>query len=174
MTIQNLTWILPRPSKSKYKGSFPLHFEIKLIRELGLNPKQNKILHTFGGKAEYGIRVDINSEVDPDVIGDAHDLQFKDNKFDLVICDPPYNNELSKELYGTKKIKYKDYISEAVRVCKVRGFIASYHWTMTPRPEGSKYFKRIFIGTRIWHRPRICCIFQKENTNSDGIMEVSK
>jgi len=158
--IKTITWVLPRPSKSKYKGSFPLHFEKKLWKELSC-PK--KVLHPFGGKAEIGERVDLNSEVNPNYIGDAHNLDFiEDSTYDLVIVDPPYNDEQAHKLYKTPKLKYKKYISEAVRVCKAGGYIAMYHWVMTPRPEGTKYFMRIVVLTRVWHRPRVCCIFQKD------------
>ena len=158
--IETITWVLPRPRKNKYKGGFPLHFEKKLWKLLG-EPK--KVLHPFGGQAEIGERVDIMKEANPDYIGDAHNLDFiKDNTYDLVISDPPYNDKESLKLYGTGKLKYGQYIKEAVRVCKKGGFIAMYHWVMTPRPEGTKYFKRIVILTRVWHRPRVCCVFQKE------------
>jgi hypothetical protein len=162
MAIPNYVWVLPRPRRDHYKGSWPLHFEIKLLRLLGMVPEVHSILHPFGGKAEYGIRLDINPEVEPDIVGDAHNMDmFQDNTFDLVICDPPYNTELSLKLYGTGKVNYKKYISEAVRVAKQGGFIASYHWAMTPRPHGTEYFCRVFIGTRIWHKPRVVCIFRK-------------
>ena len=160
MTVPTETWVLPRPRKVKYKGGFPLHFEKKLWRLLG---EPVSVLHPFGGKAEIGVRVDINPDVDPDVVGDAHDLNFiGDNEFDLVILDPPYNDDKSKELYGTGKLKYKTYVSEAIRVCKPGGFIAIYHWVMTPRPDGCKFYYRIVVLTRIWHRPRVCCVYQKE------------
>jgi hypothetical protein len=158
--IKTICWVLPRPSKSKYRGSFPLHFEKKLWRELG-EPK--KVLHPFGGKAEIGDRVDINPDVNPTWVGDAHDMNWiKDNAYDLVILDPPYDDDKSNKLYGTGKLFYKKYITEAVRVCKKGGFIAMYHWVMTPRPNRTKYFERVVILTRVWHRPRVCCIFQKE------------
>lgn len=158
--IKTITWVLPRPRRNKYKGGFPLHFEKKLWRELG-EPK--KVLHPFGGEAEIGERVDIKPEVKPDYVGDAHKMDFiKSNSYDLVILDPPYDDKQSKELYGTGKIHYKKYIQEAVRVCRPDGFIAIYHWVMTPRPQDTKYFMRIVILTRVWHRPRICCVFQKE------------
>ena len=159
--IKTICWVLPRPRKNKYRGGFPLHFEKKLWRELGC---PEKVLHPFGGMAEIGDRVDINPEVKPDFVGDAHRLKsIKNNVYDLVILDPPYNDEQAKKLYKTPKLKYKDYISEAIRVCKPKGFIAMYHWVMTPRPEGTKYFMRIVILTRVWHRPRVCCVFQKES-----------
>ena len=157
--IKTLCWVLPRPRKNKYKGGFPLHFEKKLWRELDC---PEKVLHPFGGMAEIGKRVDINPEVKPDYIGDAHKLDIKDNRYDLVILDPPYDDEQATKLYKTPKLKYQQYIKEAVRVCKSEGFIAMYHWVMTPRPEGTKYFMRIVILTRVWHRPRVCCVFQKD------------
>ena len=160
MTVPNEVWILPRPRKDYYKGSTPLHFEQKLNKFLG-HPAA--VLHPFGGKAEIGLRIDINPEVNPDIVADAHNLPFKDNSFDLVFCDPPYNEKYAKNLYGCKiSVKYKKYISEAVRVCKPNGFVASYHWAITPRPEGTSYFGRIFIGGRVWHRPRVCCIYRKD------------
>jgi hypothetical protein len=153
------TWVLPRPRKCKYKGGFPLHFEKKLWRILG-EPK--KVLHPFGGMSEIGDRVDLNKEVNPTFLGDAHNLDFiKNNTYDLVIVDPPYDNEQAKKLYKTPKLKYSTYVKEAVRVCRVGGRIAVYHWVMTPRPDFTELERRIVILTRVWHRPRVCQIFIK-------------
>jgi hypothetical protein len=160
--IETLTWVLPRPSKSKYQGSFPLHFEKKLIRGLGISEDdKNNIFHPFGGKAEFGLRNDLNPAVKSDFMLDAHNLVgIGDNSFDLVIVDPPYNDDYSVKLYNQKGLKYKKYISEAVRVS--RKYIASYHWVSTPRPEGTRFIKRIVVITRAWHRPRVCNVFIKE------------
>ena len=161
--ISTITWVLPRPSKSKYKGSFPLHFEKKLIREIGMDEIKDKqnIFHPFGGMSEYGLRNDLRDEVKPDFKMDAHNLtEIKDNTFKLVIVDPPYNDKLSKDLYGMPKLQYKKYISEAVRVGSK--YVAMYHWVMTPRQDNTKLIKRIVVLTRTWHRPRVCQIFQKD------------
>ena len=164
--IESLAWVLPRPSKSKYIGSFPLHFEGKLLKELNINPNKHKILHPFGGKAEYGIRVDINPEVKPDYIGDAHNLNmFGDELFDLVILDPPYSDAYSKKLYGTKKLKWGQYTKEAVRVLKKQGYLVMYHYLATPRIENTILVKRIFLETRIWHKLRCVHIHLKESQN---------
>lgn len=163
--LPNYVWILPRPRKHRYPGGFPLHFEIKLIRYL--NPSE-LVLHPFGGMAEYGIRVDINQDVNPDILADAHHLPFKDDVFDLIICDPPYNKDYASKLYKTKRPSYKRYIAEAVRICKPKGFVVSYHWALTPRPPGTAYHSRIFIAGRVWHRPRISCVFQKEGEIPKG------
>ena len=154
------TWVLPRPRRNRYKGGFPLHFEKKLWRLLG---EPLKVLHPFGGAAEIGDRVDVVASTKPTWVGDAHRLDFiKSNTYDCVVLDPPYNDEKSAALYGTGKLRYGTYVKEAVRVCKPEGFIAIYHWVMTPRPDGCKFVRRLVILTRVWHRPRVCCVFQKE------------
>lgn len=93
--ISTITWTLPRPPESKYKGGFPRYFERNLIALLGY---PERILHPFGGMAETGVRVDLKSEVRPDVVGDAHELPFEDASFDLVVLDPPYSDEEAEEL----------------------------------------------------------------------------
>jgi hypothetical protein len=164
--IENLAWVLPRPRRcNKYIGSFPQHFEKKVIRLLGFDEikDKNKILHSFGGMSEFGIRVDIKSEVKPDYVGDAHNLEmFKDETFDLVILDPPYSTDLSKRLYGTKKLRFKQYTKEAVRVLKDGGYLVMYHYIATPRIENTVLFKRIFLETRVWHKLRCIHIHKKD------------
>jgi len=166
--IESIAWVLPRPSKSKYIGSFPLHFEIKLLRELKIDARgpgcKYKILHSFGGKAEFGIRIDLKLEVSPDVIADAHNLPFKDNVFKIVILDPPYNEEYSKQLYGTHNIKLKwgKYTQEAVRVLEEGGYIVMYHYLATPRIKNTILIKRIFLETRAWHKLRCIHVYQVE------------
>jgi len=161
--IETLAWVLPRPNKSKYIGSFPLHFEGKLLKLLDIDPKRDRILHPFGGKAEFGIRGDINPEVQPDCVCDAHNLPFRNNGFDLVILDPPYNEDYAKRLYNTGKLKFKTYVAEAVRVCKEMGFVVMYHYLATPRIENTILVKRILMETRVWHKARIIHIHQKRS-----------
>ena len=47
--IPTLSWTLPRPPRSKYKGGFPRFFEQNLQQYLG-HPE--RVLHPFGGRAE--------------------------------------------------------------------------------------------------------------------------
>lgn len=159
MAVENLVWILPRPRRDKFRGGFPLHFEKKLLRLYG-SPKI--VLHPFGGKAEYGWRIDVNPDVEPDIVADAHQLPIRDNSIDMIILDPPYSEEYSKEIFGTGKVRYWTYIREAVRVCKPGGYIAMYHLYEPGLPKGVRWSRRIFVGTRKWHKPRVCCVWQKE------------
>lgn len=161
MAIPRYCWWLPRPRQNKYKGGFPLHFEKKLLDLLKMDYKTDSILHPFGGMAEYGIRVDINPNISPDYIMDAHNLGFTDDSFDLVILDPPYNDDYSAKLYNTSKLKPSKYIQEAVRVTKPNGFIVHYHYYLAPRPEGTRWYSVIVIITRVYHKARICSIFKK-------------
>lgn len=165
MPIENIVWILPRPKRDHYKGGFPLWFEEKLLKLYGYDYHEDvkdRVVQLFAGMTQYGYRVDVSPEVKPDYIGDAHDLPASwTDRWELAICDPPYNEEYSKTLYGTSKPRYKQYIAEAVRIVKPGGYIASYHYVITPRPQGTTFHRRIFVGGRVWHKLRVCCMFQK-------------
>lgn len=162
--IRNHAWVLPRPNKSKYIGSFPLHFEKKLHKVLEISPDEHKILHPFGGKAEFGDRVDINPEVDPDFVGDAHDMHFiKDETYDLVIADPPYSEEYAKGLYGTKKPRWKTWTQECTRVLKENGLFVIYHYLACPSIPKTVLEQRIFLETRVWHKLRCIHIHRKRS-----------
>ena len=158
-TIPTETWVLPRPSRSKYVGSFPLHFEQRLWHMLG---KPTTVLHPFGGLAEIGDRVDLNETTGPTWVGDAHDMHWiADETYDLVILDPPYSNEEAEELYGTPRLRWGTFVAEAVRVTRAGGHVAIYHRKQPPRPGGTRLVRRIVILTRTWHAPRVCFVFKK-------------
>src|SRR3954462_524812 len=100
--LPTIVWTLPRPAKSRYRGAFPLYFEENLVQLLGY---PERILHPFGGRAEIGVRVDIDAPLDPDVVADAHKLPFDDDEFDCVVLDPPYSDEEAATIYGTPKLR---------------------------------------------------------------------
>ena len=153
-------WVLPRPRKDAYVGSFPLHFEKKLWRLLGC---PEKVLHPFGGLAEIGDFVDLNETTAPTWVGDAHNLHFiEDDSYDLVILDPPYSDEEAETLYAIDTpLRWSVFVGEAVRVCKPGGHVAVYHVKQPPRPEGTRLVHRVVVLTRTWHAARICFIFEK-------------
>ena len=157
--IPTETWVLPRPRKDAYVGSFPLHFEQKLWRTLGC---PEKVLHPFGGLAEIGDSVDLNASTTPTWVGDAHDLHWiADETYDLVILDPPYSDEEAEWLYGTPKLRPGVYKREAVRVCRTGGHVAVYHRQQPARLPGTRLVRRIVILTRTGHAPRVCFVFEK-------------
>jgi len=159
--VINLVWTLPRPRRDHYKGGFPLHFERKLIRTLNLKPDA-RILHQFGGMGEYGLRVDINQDVHPDVLASADFLPFRDNTFDLVISDPPFDEEKARKIWGTALPPFRKYTAEAIRVTKPNGYICLYHWAVMPRLPFTRLVMRIVVLMRPFTRPRVATILQKD------------
>lgn len=170
MSVQdkNIAWFLPRPKRDHYKGGMPLYAEewlIKLAKEI-LQNDEPRILQLFCGMNKYGYRVDIKQEVKPDLLADAHDFSKHMNrqKFDFIFADPPYSDEESKELYGTPKLNYIKWTKEATKVLAPKGILAVYHKYMMPNPNPDVYevVKRIFIGNRTYHLPRVCIFFRRK------------
>lgn len=167
-TEKNLAWFLPRPKKDRYKGGMPLYCEewlIQLAKDI-LQKEKIELLNLFCGMNKYGYRVDIKKEIEPDIVCDAHDLEMAFNmkpQFDVILADPPYSTEESKELYGTGKLNYKKWTTECDKVLKEGGLLMVYHKYIMPNPNPDKYkvVKRIFIGSRTYHLPRVCMVFQK-------------
>ena len=164
---KNDAWFLPRPKKNKYPGGIPLHAEewiTKMAMHLyGEKIKEKYILQPFGGAGKYGLILDIKDEANPDLIADAHNLPFKDKIFKVVFCDPPYSNKEAKEIYGTPPLSYKDWSQEAERVLQNKGILILYHKHILPNPNPKvlSLKKRVFLGNRVYHTPRVIQFYQK-------------
>jgi len=156
--IPTIVWTLPRPPASKYKGGFPLYFKQNLVQLLGY---PERILHPFGGMAEFGTRVDLNPDVNPDIVADAHELPFEDESWDCVVLDPPYSDAEADDLYKTPPLRQAVYTREAVRVLKPGGWLCVYTDREPARPPRCNHTLRIVVVLRPHHRARICGIFQK-------------
>ena len=166
---KNLAWFLPRPKKDRYKGGMPLYCEewlIELAKDI-LEKQDIKLLNLFCGMNKLGIRVDIKKEVNPDILCDAHFVSdyFNFNSFDVILADPPYSDKESKELYETGKLNYKKWASQCDLLLKKGGIFIIYHKYIMPNPDPNKYkvVKRVFIGNRIYHTPRVAIYFKKVN-----------
>lgn len=166
---KNIAWFLPRPKKDRYKGGMPLYAEEWLLKIAGelleKDWREMKLLNLFCGMNKYGLRIDIKPEVKPDILADAHSFSEKINdKFDVIFCDPPYSDLESKELYGTGKLNYKKWSVECDKVLNNGGLFIVYHKYIVPNPNPEKYevVKRVFIGNRVWHLPRVAIYFKKK------------
>ena len=163
---KNIAWFLPRPKKDRYKGGMPLYAEEWLIRLaneiLGF---EGKLLNLFCGMNKYGFRVDIKPEVEPDLVCDAHELtNYHTEKYDIILADPPYSTEEAKEIYGTPKLNYKKWTKEADQLLSPNGLLIVYHKYVMPNPNPNIFevAKRVFIGNRTYHVPRVAIYFQKK------------
>lgn len=166
---KNIAWFLPRPKPDRYKGGMPLHCERWLIQLAGdiLHIKDPWVLNAFCGMNIHGYRVDINPDVKPDLCCDIHELSkyFDDGGllFDVILADPPYSNEEAKELYNSPPLKYKKWTSECNKYLKPGGLLIIYHKYIMPNPNPTLYYveKRVFIGNRTLHIPRVAVYFRK-------------
>jgi hypothetical protein len=166
---KNLAWFLPRPKPDHYKGGMPLYAErwcLQLARDI-LDNQDASILNLFCGMNTEGFRVDIKEEVHPDLLCDAHELtKYLDKKFDIIFADPPYSDDESKELYQTPKLRYKKWTEEATKLLNPKGLLIVYHKYVMPNPNPDLYevAKRVFIGNRVYHLPRVAIYFRlKDN-----------
>jgi len=176
MAVQdkNVAWFLPRPKRDHYKGGMPLHCErwlINMAKKL-LNTDNIKLLNVFCGMNTEGIRVDIKPEVKPDVLCDAHELtKHIKGKFDVIIADPPYSNDECKQLYNINiPLKYTKWAAECAKLLRVGGLLIVYHKYVMPNPIPGMFVvaKRVFIGSRSYHTPRVAIYFKKQRNKSDA------
>jgi hypothetical protein len=167
---KNIAWFLPRPKPDHYKGGMPLYAEqwlLQLGRDI-LGNQQADIMNLFCGMNTEGFRVDINAEVAPDLLCDVHKLSdyMPVNRlrypFDIILADPPYSDEESKELYGTPKLNYMKWTAQATNYLKPGGLLIVYHKYIMPNPDPSLYkiIKRVFIGSRAYHVSRVALYFK--------------
>jgi len=178
-------WSLHRNSKS-YSGSFPMGFMKRLDKFIGIDGK--KILHVFGGIAPQGFNCDTN-DIHKNISATFHfdarkEFPIKDNTYDVVLCDPPYDTEkihsiynpkkkkdirvkvhYGKGLYKTEFVKPYSFMKEAIRVCKPGGFIVVLHFLVYKQPEGAKRYAIIPIISGPNLRIRALNIFKKEGLN---------
>lgn len=99
----------------------------KYINDL-IHPNAN-VLNVPCGKSKIGnVRLDMDQENNPTIIGDMNNLPFQDNTFDIVIQDPPWKIGF----YNRMKPFF-----ECVRVCKVGGLIIyNAYWIPSTKYEG--------------------------------------
>jgi len=163
---KNIAWILPRPRPDHYKGGMPLYAEewiLQLAKDI-LNKSDAKILNVFCGMNKFGFRIDIKQKVNPDICCDIHELtKYHNDKYDIILADPPYSNEESYKLYNTGKLKYKTWTAECNKLLNNKGLLIIYHKYLMPNPNPDQFnvIKRVFIGGRSYHLPRVVIFFKK-------------
>ena len=175
-------WSLHRNSKS-YTGSYPMGFIKYLDKFIGLAGKS--VLHLFGGLSQQGLNDTHTNDINPKVPATYHfdarkKFPIEDNKYDVVLCDPPYDLEedfihlsdkkkrlhYGKNLYDTPFVPPYSFIDEAVRVTKPSGFICVLHFLVYKVPDGCVRHALIPIVSGPNLRIRALSIFQKLDKNA--------
>jgi hypothetical protein len=126
--------------QAKCKGGFPKGF-VKWLKEMGWWGKKRVYLCSGAINDESAITVDIRPEVNPTLVEDARKTSIKSDSCDLVIIDPPYTKELSKELYGTEKYYggINAFANEASRICQPGGKIITLSYEIPKRVKDSEF-----------------------------------
>ena len=167
------TWVMGNDYRvsTGYYGGYPATY---LKRIAALFPDKQRCLHLFAGKVDKTqfsinnadceqITLDINPDLNPDVVGDCHDLgsSFDEGYFDLILADPPYSVE-DAEHYQTTMIKRNVTLKQCLKVLKKGGHIV---WLDQVLPQYRKVeLKPIaYIGMvkSTNHRFRVITIFEK-------------
>lgn len=118
-------WMMGNSYKgSGFYGSYPATY---LKRIMGLFPEEENILHLFSGNLKshevIGDTFDINSELKPDICGDAENLSGHcKKKYNLIIADPPYTNE-DAMCYGFPLVGRNKVVKECHKVLHSGGFL---------------------------------------------------
>jgi 16S rRNA G966 N2-methylase RsmD len=90
---------------------------------------------------------------------------LENEKYDIIFADPDYSDEEAKQLHDWKlpKINYAKWTSECDKLLNDGGLLVVYHKLVVPNPDSEKYIvvKRVFIGNRVWHLPRVAIYFQR-------------
>ena len=163
------TWMIGQnyQNVAGYYGEYPRSY---LKRIMALFPdKTNKedILHLFSGsiQSSEGVTFDVNSQLNPDIYGDAHQLSryFPNKTFSLILADPPYSSEDAKK-YGTPMITRNKVVKECAKLLPPQGFLC---WLDQVFPMYRKdQFDLVGLITIIRstnHRVRVVFIFQKRH-----------
>lgn len=124
---------------SYYFGRFPNGF-LQWLKQQGWLRGERCHLCSGMVEDEGSFRVDIRPETNPDLVADASQTGLPDNRFDVVVLDPPYSRELSKN-YGTEKY-YKGingFTKEAARITKPGGLIITLSYEIPRRIPGCEF-----------------------------------
>lgn len=137
----------------KRTWSFPTEVAELLQRETA----GRSVLQLYGGMAEWGVRLDCDPSVRPDIIGNALYPPLRCDSFDTVIVDPPYKSEYNFALW---------ILTPAA--CIARSRVWWFHTHYTPHVHGLKPLRwwavlpsrkgpvRVLIEFERTRHPNIC------------------
>ncbi len=130
-------WSFKGKDNKHYFGAFPNGF-LNWLKKQGWY--YGRVCHICSGTLvdSGSYRVDIRPEVKPDLVADGRkDTGIIDETFDVVIIDPPYSLELSKN-YGTEKFfgGIDSFTKEAFRIVKNNGLVVTLSYQIPKRIKG--------------------------------------
>jgi hypothetical protein len=124
------------PQTNGYPGGFPVGF-IQYIKDLGYWGVDRCYLCCGNVIDPDAVRVDVKPEVNPTHLEDASNTSLPPDKFDVVIIDPPYSEDLADSLYGTKDQYHgiNAFLKEGARITKPGGLIVTLSYEIPKQPD---------------------------------------
>ena len=120
-------------------GKYPFHY-LEMI-EYVFGREENTIEVCSGSIAEKCVTVDLNPETNPQIVDDGQTLyKIPNGMFNRWRCDPPYNENTARKMYGTDLPKPIRLLEAGARVCKKGSLMfmllgpTNYQW----HPSGTK------------------------------------
>lgn len=102
--------------RARENGRYPYHY-ISMIDAVW-GPESNTI-EVCSNSVDNCMTVDINPEHHPTIVDDGQTLaSIRDETFRRWRCDPPYNENTAREMYGTELPKTSKLLEAGARVCK--------------------------------------------------------
>lgn len=148
---------------SGYYGAYPAGY---LKRVTSMFTDCEPVLHLFSGSLPPGdyTRFDLNTDLNPDVVGDAHALEvyFDPEQFGIIYADPPYSNE-DADKYGTPHVNRNKVVASCQKVLKPGGFLVWLDQILPIfRKDQMQMVGSIGFVRSTNHRFRVVTIFQKQ------------
>ena len=111
--------------RARKNGKYPYNC-LEMIEHL-FGPEDN-VIEVCSYNSRYLepdiVTVDINPDHKPDIVDDAQVLsKVESNRFNRWRCDPPYNEETARRMYGTKVPDTLRMLEAGARVCKSKSLM---------------------------------------------------
>lgn len=108
--------------RGKNDGRYPFHYLEMIDNIFGYESNTIEVCSRSvagGNKGGHCFTVDINPDFKPDLVTNGETLEgIASNEFDRWRCDPPYNEQTAREMYGTELPKTSELLNAGARVCK--------------------------------------------------------
>ena len=153
--------------RGKNNGSYPYKYREMINSLFG---EEDNMIEVCSGSIGKGFRscftVDIDPETEPDLVCDGQTLSSIPNgRFSRWQCDPPYNADTAKKMYGTDLPSPIKLLKAGSRVCRVGSLMflllgpQNYQW----HPNGVKRIGCVPITVVPNNELRVLNIFYKYN-----------
>ena len=111
--------------RGRGNGKYPYN-SLEMIEHL-FGPEDN-VIEVCSYNSRYPepdiVTVDINPDHNPTIVDDAQVLsKVESNRFNRWRCDPPYNEETARRMYGTKVPDTLKMLEAGARVCKAKSLM---------------------------------------------------